>query len=118
LQENGFVLSDEAGFRDMANMDERRGMPDECSWLKSSWRANGLRVANVVGSDPEGVIAVPKGWALKSKEMYGRGQERGDAWARMLFIRTDGEHNIFLNRRTGREVRVRAATRREFGPFS
>jgi hypothetical protein len=102
----------------MAIIDERRGMPDKCSWLESTWRGNGLRVAIAAGSDPEGVIAVPKGWTLKSKEMHGRGQERGDVWARMLFIRTDGEHDIYLNRRTGREIWVTAGTRGEHRPFN
>jgi hypothetical protein len=76
------VLSDEAGFRDMAIIDERRGMPDECSWLESNWRANGLRVANALGSEPEGVIAVPKGWTLEHRVMNARGQEHR-AWRRL-----------------------------------
>jgi hypothetical protein len=88
--EHGFVLSDEAGFRDMGIVDERRGMPDKCSWLESTWRANGLRLASAIGSDSEGMIAVPKGWDTEVE---------GDARARPGAGRPLGEDAVHQDRR-------------------
>lgn len=106
LKEKGFVLADEFGFRDMAIVDELRGLPVGCFWLETGRRENGLGYAFARGSDPEALIAVPRGWSLESWQAMEEARPTGEARGSLLFIRREGENEIFLNRRTGQEVRV------------
>ncbi|MEX2540598.1 MAG: hypothetical protein WD314_02285 [Trueperaceae bacterium] len=106
LREEGFVMADEFGFRDMAIVDERRGMPDGCLWLCTGRRPDGMSFAYQRGSDPDALIAIPHGWSVASWRAQEQMQATGDPRAQLLFIRSDGECDVYLNRRTGQEVRV------------
>jgi hypothetical protein len=106
LRERGLVMADEFGFRDMAIVDELRVLPAGCFWLETGRRSDGLRYAYSPGSDPEALIAVPHGWSLASRSAMAEARVAGEPWNQMIFIRHDGESDVYLNRRTGQEVRV------------
>jgi hypothetical protein len=106
LRERGLVMADEFGFRDMAIVDEFRGLPDGCFWLETGTRPDGIGYAYSPGTDPGALIAVPQGWSLESRSAVEVARVTGEPWGQMIFIRRDGESDVYLNRRTGEEVRV------------
>ena len=107
LKGNGLVLRDEKGMRDIAVVAELRGLPYSCDWLEVDHYADGLRVAYLTGSDPEKLLAVPAGWSLAAKSGAMKARVGGKPWGQMLYIRQEADYDIYLNRRTGQELRVR-----------
>jgi hypothetical protein len=106
LRQKGLVLADGSSFVDIAIVDELRGLPDRCAWLDTGRRENRLTYAYASDSDPTALIAVPQGWSLRGWQARGQAEVAGEPRSQMLFLRTDGGSDLFLNRRTGQEVRV------------
>jgi hypothetical protein len=106
LRERGLVMADEFGFRDMAVVDEFRGLPAGCFWLQTGTRPDGIGFAYKRGTDPSALIAVPPGWSLRARSGLEGARVTGEPWGQMIFIRRDGESDVYLNRRTGEEVRI------------
>ena len=107
LQEHGLVLRDEKGMRDIAVVSELRGMPDRCDWLEYAPRHKSVPAAFLVGSDPDKLLAVPTGWSLENWQRGKRVRTSGVPRGQMLYLRQESDFNIYLDRRTGQEIRVR-----------
>ena len=101
----GFVTVDEFGYRDIAIVDAHRGLDVGCFWLETGRRPEGLSYAFLPKTDPTACIAVPTGWSLEREEEVS-GTAPAEPVAHLLFLRRDGAANVFLNRRTGQQVRV------------
>jgi hypothetical protein len=112
LREKGLELATEFGFADAAFVDEYRGLPAGCVWLDTRLRTDDPSFAFLRGSDPGALIAIPRGWTLEEWEAREREYALSEPRSNMLFLRRDGESVVYLNRRTGQEVRV---SRREEG---
>ena len=115
LREKGLVLRDDEGMRDIAVVAELRGMPDRCDWLELNRRANGLQIAYSAGSDPDKLVAVPSGWSLTAWQRGKKARVSGMPWGQMLFIRQEEDYDVYWNRRTGQELRVRRWLREATG---
>ncbi|MEX2535041.1 MAG: hypothetical protein WD273_05515 [Trueperaceae bacterium] len=107
LIEKGLVLRDDRGMRDIAIVSELRGMPDRCDWLEYAPRSNDVPIAFLAGSDPDRLVAVPKGWSLSNWLHGKKGRVSGTPWGQMLCLRQESDSDVYLDRRTGQEIRVR-----------
>ena len=106
LNGKGFVWADEFGYPDVAIVDEHTGFDVGCFWLETGRRPDGLSYAFLPETDPTACIAVPPGWKLERREEEESGTAPTEPVAQLLFLRKDGAANVFLNRRTGQQVRV------------
>ncbi|MEX2535052.1 MAG: hypothetical protein WD273_05570 [Trueperaceae bacterium] len=106
LKGMGFVWADEFGYPDVAIVDEHHGFDVGCFWLETGRRPEGLSYAFLPKTDPTACIAVPSRWTLERREEEQSGTAAAEPAAQLLFLRRDGAANVFLNRRTGQQVRI------------
>lgn len=106
LREKGLVLATEFGYADIAVVDEFRGLTVGCFWLETGRGPKGFGYAFTPGTDPSVLIAVPSGWSLGGRDARRIGRSAGEPLSQLLFLRSDGATNVFLNRQTGQEVRI------------
>jgi hypothetical protein len=111
LQESGFELVSDGRFVDIAIVDQHRGATAECEWLGYGRHVRGFSYVFLAGTDPNGLVAVPNGWSLDSSlTKHHEFVSNENMASEMLFLRHEGSSDVYLNRRTGREVRVARAS--------
>lgn len=107
LQKQGLTLFRRGCFLDIAIIDEHRGTRAPCYWMSFGKHSQGVSFVYLAGSDPNKLLAVPNGWSLESAERQWSGKPGYDeGGVELLFLRRDGSSDVFLNRQTGREVRL------------
>lgn len=106
LRGAGLVVATEHGFEDLAIVDEFRGFPDVCDWLYTGRLVGGISYAYLPGTDPNALLAVPTKWSQSAREPGQRTGGDGEPRPQLLFLRRDGKDDVFLDRQTGRELRV------------
>lgn len=105
LRDREFEIVDEFGYREVAVVDEGRGITTNCSWLRTGKRPSGPAYAYLSDTDPNRLIALPVGWSLEHGSAEAA-REPNEVPRQLLFLRRDGSANVFLNKRTGELVRV------------
>jgi hypothetical protein len=107
LQECDFDLLRDGRFVEIAVVDQHQGATADCDWLGFGYHFKGFSYVYLAGTDENGLVAVPSGWSLESSLTRHHTFVSNESMAsQLLFLRREGSNDVFMNRATGREVRV------------
>lgn len=104
LQDAGLILFHDGAFKDMAVVDQIAGPTASCDWLEGGRHTDGYSAVWLKGSHPVD-LAVPDGWTPDvSRDMtFVSDAELSE---RVLPLGDEGDSDVYLDFRTGKEVYV------------
>lgn len=106
LKQVGFIFFEDGRCVDIAVCDQHRGFTESCDWLGTEQDHQGVRFSWLLGHEV-GQMAVQDGWTMDDS-LYSTGSFLADDAPddHMEFLRTDNGLNVYLNKKTGKEVYV------------
>ena len=104
LERLGLVVLGEAGFEDVAIVDQLRGPTAPCEWLSFGRHVAGYTMAWTPGESPS-PMAAPAGWHAGRTDQIQFSPD-GAAGERLVPLGRQGKLDVYLDTRTGKEVYV------------